>query len=41
MIAEFFTAQGRFKPEELDKINKSGYVTDKFLKMVKTPIPTD
>lgn len=41
MIAEFFTAQGRFKPEELDKINKSGYVTDKFLKLVKTPVPTD
>lgn len=41
MIAEFFTAQGRFKPEELEKVNKSGYVTDKFLKMVKTPIPTD
>jgi len=41
MIAEFFTSQGRFKPEELQKVNKMGYVTDKFLKMVKTPIPTD
>lgn len=41
LIAEFFTAQGRFKPEELEKVNKMGYVTDKFLKLVKTPIPTD
>ncbi|MBF0529861.1 MAG: ABC transporter substrate-binding protein [Deltaproteobacteria bacterium] len=41
LIAEFFTTQGRFKPEELEKVNKSGYVTDKFLKLVKTPIPTD
>lgn len=40
MIAEFFTSQGSFKQEELDRINKSEYVTDKFLKMVK-PIITD
>jgi hypothetical protein len=32
MIAEFFTSQGRFKPEELQKVNKMGYVTDKFLR---------
>ncbi|MEW6263077.1 MAG: ABC transporter substrate-binding protein [Thermodesulfobacteriota bacterium] len=41
LIAEFFTTQGRFKPDEFEKVNKMGYVTDKFLKMVKTPIPTD
>ncbi len=40
-IAEFFTAQGRFKPAEMEQVNKSGYITDKFLKQVKTPIPTD
>ncbi|MBF0530894.1 MAG: ABC transporter substrate-binding protein, partial [Deltaproteobacteria bacterium] len=40
-VAEFFAAQGRFKPAELEKVNKLGYVTDKFLKMVKTPVPTD
>jgi NitT/TauT family transport system substrate-binding protein/sulfonate transport system substrate-binding protein len=39
LIAEFFTAQGRFKPEELEKVNKLGYVTDKFLKTVQTPVP--
>jgi NitT/TauT family transport system substrate-binding protein/sulfonate transport system substrate-binding protein len=41
LIAEFFTTQGRFTPEEFEKVNKMGYATDKFLKMVKTPIPTD
>lgn len=41
LIGEFFTAQGRFKPEEFAKVKDSAYVTDKFLKMVKTPIPTD
>jgi len=41
LIAEFFTAQGRFKPEEFAKVKDATYVTDKFLKMVKTPIPTD
>lgn len=40
-IAEFFTAQGRFKPEEFEKVKDSAYVTDKFLKLVKTPVPTD
>lgn len=34
-IADFFTEQGRFKPEERDKALKSGFITDKFLKMVK------
>jgi len=34
-IANFFTEQGRFKPEERDQALKSGFVTDKFLKMIK------
>lgn len=34
-IANFFTEQGRFKPEESEKALKSGFVTDKFLKLVK------
>lgn len=38
-ILDFFTAQGRFKPEEKEKVMKSDYITGKFLKMVKTPIP--
>jgi len=38
-ILDFFTAQGRFKPEEKEKVMKSNYITGKFLKMVKTPIP--
>lgn len=38
-ILEFFTEQGRFKPDERDKVLKSDFVTDKFLKMVKQPIP--
>ncbi len=41
-ILDFFTTQGRFRPEEREKameMMKAGYITDKFLKMVKTPIP--
>ncbi len=38
-ITEFFTEQGRFKPEERDKVLKTPYITDKFLKLVKQPIP--
>ncbi len=38
-ITESFTAMGRFKPEERDKALKTPYITDKFLKMVKQPIP--
>ncbi len=34
-IADFFTAQGRFKPEESAQAMKSGFITDKFLKMIK------
>ncbi len=33
-IAEFFTAQGKFTPQEKEKVLKSGFVTDKFLKML-------
>ena len=40
-IAEFFSAQGRITPDEFAQVSKKTYVTDKFLKMVKTPIPTD
>jgi NitT/TauT family transport system substrate-binding protein/sulfonate transport system substrate-binding protein len=38
-ITESFTTLGRFKPEERDKALKTPYITDKFLKMVKQPIP--
>ena len=31
--ADFFVEQGKFKKEEMDKTMKSGFVTDKFLKM--------
>jgi ABC-type nitrate/sulfonate/bicarbonate transport system substrate-binding protein len=31
--ANFFVEQGKFKKEEMDKVMKSGFVTDKFLKM--------
>jgi ABC-type nitrate/sulfonate/bicarbonate transport system substrate-binding protein len=41
LIAEFFTLQGRFTPQEYEKVKDSQYVTDKFIKLVKTPIPTD
>jgi NitT/TauT family transport system substrate-binding protein/sulfonate transport system substrate-binding protein len=33
-IAEFFTEQGKFTAEEKEKVLKSGFVTDKFLKML-------
>lgn len=33
-IAVFFTEQGRFKAEERDKVLKSGFVNDKFIKML-------
>lgn len=38
-ILEFFTAQGRFKPEEKKKVEETPYITDKFLKLVKQPVP--
>jgi hypothetical protein len=34
-MADFFVEQKRFKPEEMDQALKSGFVTDKFLKMLK------
>jgi len=33
-IAEFFTEQGKFTPQEKEKVVNSGFVTDKFLKML-------
>ena len=39
MLAEFLQANGRIKAEELAKVKKMDWVTNKFLKMVKTPIP--
>ncbi len=38
-LAVFFTSVGKFKPEERDKVQKTPYITDKYLKMVKLPIP--
>ena len=29
-----FTSVGKFKPEEKDKVQKTPYITDKYLKMV-------
>ncbi len=34
LIAEFFTGQGKLTADELKKVNASGYVTDKYLKLV-------
>jgi hypothetical protein len=33
-MANFFVEQKRFRPEEMDQAMKSGFVTDKFLKMI-------
>lgn len=38
-IADFFTKVGKFQPEERDKVTKMPYITDKYLKLVKLPIP--
>lgn len=40
LIAEFLHANGRLKDEELAKVKKMDWITGKFLKMVKTPIPS-
>jgi len=40
LLAEFLNANGRIKDEEFAKVKNVGWVTDKFLKMVKTPIPS-
>ncbi len=34
-MADFFVEQGKFKREDMDRTLKSGFVTDKFLKMLK------
>ncbi|MGI5837570.1 MAG: ABC transporter substrate-binding protein [Chloroflexota bacterium] len=34
-MVDFFTTNGRFTPEESEKVMKSGFITDKFLKLVK------
>ena len=33
-MADFFVEQGKFTREEMDKTMKSGFVNDKFLKMI-------
>ena len=38
-IAKFFAKVGRITNDDLKKVGDGAYVTDKFLKMVKTPIP--
>jgi NitT/TauT family transport system substrate-binding protein/sulfonate transport system substrate-binding protein len=37
-IARFFTETGRITKDDLKKVENAAYCTDKFLKMVKTPI---
>jgi NitT/TauT family transport system substrate-binding protein/sulfonate transport system substrate-binding protein len=40
-IAELLLySNGRITKEELDKVSKGDWITDKYLKMVKTPIPS-
>jgi ABC-type nitrate/sulfonate/bicarbonate transport system substrate-binding protein len=39
-IATFFAGAGRITQEDLKKVGNASYVTDKFLKMVQTPIPS-
>jgi hypothetical protein len=34
-MANFFVEQKRFKPQEMEQAMKSGFVTDKFLKMLR------
>ena len=38
-IAEFFAGVGRITPDELTVVKDGSYATDKFLKLVKQPIP--
>jgi len=38
-IARFFTENGRITKDDLKKVESAKYVTDKFLKLVKQPIP--
>ena len=37
---QFFAAIGRISQDELKKVENSSYVTDKFLKLIKTPLPS-
>ncbi len=39
-IAKFFTAVGRITPDEAKKVGDGKYATNKYLKMVKAPIPS-
>ena len=38
-IAKFFASVGSINKDELKKVENASYVTDKFLKLVKQPIP--
>lgn len=38
-IAAFFASVGRITPDELARVKDGSYATDKFLKLVKKPIP--
>ncbi|MBF0528538.1 MAG: ABC transporter substrate-binding protein [Deltaproteobacteria bacterium] len=38
-LATFFAQVGKFTPADKEKVLKTPYVTDKYLKMVKLPIP--
>ena len=40
-LAQFFAAIGRISQDELKKVENSSYVTDKFLKLIKTPLPSN
>ncbi len=40
LIAEFLHNNGRLKDAEFDKVKKMDWITGKYLKMVKTPIPS-
>lgn len=39
-IAKFFMSVGRINSDELKKVESGAYATDKFLKLVKEPIPS-
>ncbi len=38
-LAKFFTDLGRLSPQEYEKVKDATYVTPKFMKMVKQPVP--
>ena len=39
-LAQFFAAIGRISQDEIKKFENSSYGTDKFLKLIKTPLPS-